>query len=485
MRTRSLPELATWAALTVAGGTTVALFDRTTSEVQGTLLLLMLLDFGLTLPGRAPVVLVAVASVVPMYVSFVVSAHSWNPAMLFLLVPALIAAGGGQLAGRLLDIAAARLEPSERRIDLPWYRRPLDRRVLLGVALAALAAVGVPLIQGVLASGQARAPLWIAMVWQIITLLGWIGLTPLILEQRSAMGVAGSPALSPSVSDVGVHAAAVGALAVVHAITVASIGRLLLIPKIPLYPEWHDLVYAAFTMYLPLDLLAYLTIVSLGHASDVAANRRQAVMREAALRGEMVASRLVALRARLNPHFLFNALSGVRVLAAGGKFEQAGAMISGLTDLLRYVLDERRATVPLDEELEFVRAYLTVQQARFGDRLRFAIDRDPSLAHVAIPQLLLQPLVENAVEHGVEKTLDGGWVRIRARQVTDRVRLVIENDGPPADRSAPEGIGLTSTRERLERLYGSSAALRLEPLDHGRGTRIVIEVPLSETASTS
>ena len=485
MRTRSFPELATWAALSAAGGTAVALFDRRASETQSTLLLLMLLDFGMTLPGRAPVALVAVASLVPLYISFVVSAHSWNPAMLFLLVPASIAAGGGQLAGRLLDIAAARLEPSERRANLPWYRRPLDRRVLLGVALSALAAVGVPLIQAVLAAGHARAPLWIAMVWQIMTLLGWIGLTPLILEQRSAVGADGASELSLSVADVGVHALVVGALAVVHAIAVASIGRLLLIPNVPLYPEWHDLVYAAFTMYLPLDLLAYLTIVSLGHASDIAANRRQVVMQKAALRGEMVESRLGALRARLNPHFLFNALSGVRALVAGGKFEQAGAMISGLTDLLRYVLDERRATVPLDEELEFARAYLAVQQARFGDRLRFEIDRDPSLAHAAIPQLLLQPLVENAVEHGVEKMLEGGWVRIRARQVADRVRLVIENDGPTMAVSTPEGIGLTSTRERLERLYGTSAALRLEPLEQVRGTRVMIEVPLYEIASTS
>jgi len=484
MRTRSWPELVTWATLTAVGGTGVALFDRTVSEVQGTVLLLMVLDFGLTLPGRAPLVLVAVASVLPLYVSFFVSAHFWNPAMLFLLVPALIAAGGGQLAGRLLDIAATRLEPSERRAELPWYRRPLDQRVLLAVALFALAAGGVALVQAALASSGARAPLWIAVVWQIMTLLGWIGLTPLILEQRRAMRAAGPAALSPSVADVGVHALAVVALAVVHAIAVVSIGRLLLIPKVPPYSDWHDLVYAAFIIYLPLDLLAYLTIVTLGFASDVAANRRQAVAREAAFRSEMVESRLGALRARLNPHFLFNALSGVRVLAVGGKAEQAGAMVSGLTDLLRYVLDERRTLVPLDEELEFMRAYLTVQQARFGDRLRFEIDREPSLARVAIPQLLLQPIVENAVEHGVEKSLKGGSVHIRAQRVTDRLRLVIENDGPTAEPSAAEGIGLTSTRERLERLYGSSAALRLEPLEEGRGTRVMIELPLSEIAPT-
>ena len=480
MRTRSWWEQAVWAGLAISGGAVVAYLDRTTNEGQGTLLLLMVLAFALTLPGRAPVLLVAIASVLPLNVGFLLSAHAWSPAFLFILVPVLIAAAGGQWAGRLLDFAAAQLTPAERSTGLPWYSRPLEQRFLLGAAFVTLAAMGLPMIDTALTAGHATAPTWVAMVWEIMTLLGWIGVAPIVLRERAAMRSAFEARLSLSASDVGMHATVVIALATVHAVAVVTVGQLLLLAPRGDLSRWPALVWAAFTVYLPLDLLAYLTILALGFASDVTANRRQMLAREAALRTEAAESRLDALRARLNPHFLFNALSGVRVLADSGNIERSNEMLAGITKLLRYVLDEHRQTVSLEEELGFARDYLMVQQARFGDRLRFEIVAADSVERAAVPQLLLQPIIENAVEHGVQQLIEGGTVRVRATRRGDRLEIVVENDGPAVSpEGGAHGIGLTSTRERMERLYGSGAELRLESIDQHRGTRVVIRLPFT------
>ena len=485
MRAKSWVEQAAWAGLALAGGAAVAWLDRTASEVQGTLLLLMLLDFALMLPGRAKVTVVAIASVIPLNVAFVASAQGWNPAALFILVPALIAAAGGRLAGALLDVAAAQLTPRERRPDVPWYDRPLDQRVVLGVGLTVLAMLGTPMVVAMLAARRANAPLWVAIVWQIVTLLGWLGLAPILLRERDAMRSAKS-AMSPSAADLGVHVAVVVVLAVVHAALIASIGRLLLAPRGGL-STWPGLLAGALVTYLPLDLLAYVTIIVLGFASDVSAHRRLATEREAALRAEATESRLAALRARLNPHFLFNALGGVRTLAASGDVERSNQMLAGITALLRYVLDDRHPTVALADELGFARDYLAVQQARFGDRLRFDIDADPGAERAAVPQLVLQPVVENAVEHGIQQRLEGGAIRIHARRLDDRVEIVVENDGPPPTGESPaHGIGLTSTRARLEGLYGSAGELRFEAHGEGqgRGARVVIRLPFQDVTSS-
>jgi sensor histidine kinase YesM len=194
--------------------------------------------------------------------------------------------------------------------------------------------------------------------------------------------------------------------------------------------------------------------------------------------------RLDALRARLNPHFLFNALNSADVLARAGKAAETGRMLAGLTALLRYVLDERRATVPLGDELAFARQYLDVQEIRLGERLRYAVEVPPALERDAeVPQLLLQPIVENAVEHGIGRTLEGGLVRIAAARDGDWLRLTVEDEGPGPAASAtdaPAGIGLASTRERLAHLFDGRATLTLEPRAD-RGTRVIICIPYQES----
>jgi LytS/YehU family sensor histidine kinase len=151
---------------------------------------------------------------------------------------------------------------------------------------------------------------------------------------------------------------------------------------IPIEPGWRELTARAFVVYLPLDALTYLAILALGAASDVERQRRAAVQREQALRADVLDARLAALRARLNPHFLFNALNSVAVLARAGKTEETGGVIEGLTALLRYVLDDRRsALVRLDliRELRADSEYTHSALLSTGERVPVSRDRRKGL----------------------------------------------------------------------------------------------------------
>jgi two-component system LytT family sensor kinase len=466
---RSTKATAGWAVLALAGGFLTDWASGGASEVQGTVLILMLVTFALTLPGSAPVLLVAISSVAPFLVLEFFRHHDVVPAYAILIVPALIGAGGGRLAGKLLDTASSRLGKSELDGENDWTTRPLSKRFVLAVGLVVIAVSGLPAVSTRLRTLQHPAAGWLALVWQIMTLLGWIGLTPFILS----ISKPGDNGLAPKIAMR--HAATIGALVIVHALAVVTISGALFIP---LVPSWNALVVAAVLTYLPLDLLAYVTILTLGYISDVERRRQSSAQREAVLRAESVDSRMAALRARLNPHFLFNALNSVDVLARAGKTSEMSKVLEGLTGLLRYVLDERRAVVPLHEELEFVRSYFELQHVRFGDRLRYAIVAQPGVEHAGVPQLLVQPIAENAVEHGVTQTLDGGVVRVDAKRDGDMVELSVEDDGVGiGDERSTAGVGLSSTRERLERLFGNRATLSVASRPGGRGTRAVIRIP--------
>ncbi|HEY5063168.1 MAG TPA: sensor histidine kinase, partial [Gemmatimonadaceae bacterium] len=272
------------------------------------------------------------------------------------------------------------------------------------------------------------------------------------------------------------HVCLVMALCGIHAVAVVALSRVLLFP---LVPGWSALIAAAAVVYLPLDLLAYLVMMTLGFASDVGRHRREALERERALLASSLEARLSALRARLNPHFLFNTLNGIIVLERSARYDEATQLTEGLTALLRYVLDDRRVLVPLSEELDFARQYLTVQQVRFGTRLRFDIDANQESERGCVPQLLLQPIVENAVEHGISRQLLGGSIRVTTIREGDCLRITVEDDGPGPDsaQSSP-GIGIANTRERLARLYGARGHLTLEPRGPDQpGTRVELSLP--------
>ena len=180
----------------------------------------------------------------------------------------------------------------------------------------------------------------------------------------------------------------------------------------------------------------------------------------ARLEARLSAARLDALRMQLNPHFLFNTLNSISSLMYDDR-EKADEMIARLGDFLRLTIDGESAPVnTLEREIEFARRYLEIEKIRFEERLVVEWDLDPETLPLPIPSFLLQPLIENAVHHGISTCEEGGVMRISAQRTADRLRITVANDRR-GDAPSPhrEGIGLRNTRERLSEMYGSHATL--------------------------
>jgi two-component system LytT family sensor kinase len=204
--------------------------------------------------------------------------------------------------------------------------------------------------------------------------------------------------------------------------------------------------------------------------------------RSAALETELTQSKLNALRSQLRPHFLFNTLNTISVLV-GNDAGKAKHMLLRLSSLLRRSLDEEAHEVSLQQELAFLNDYLDIQRVRFGDRLTVHLAVDPSVCTARVPVLLLQPLMENAIEHGAagDRSMT---VELRAGRAGEMLYVTLEDDGPGVSDAAlvHEGIGLRNTRARLHQLYGSSATVALRPAREtlgATGARVDIRIPFS------
>jgi two-component system LytT family sensor kinase len=166
-----------------------------------------------------------------------------------------------------------------------------------------------------------------------------------------------------------------------------------------------------------------------------------------------------------------------------GKNDSAVEMIAGLSDFLRHLLrNPGRLEVPLGEELQFVEKYLDIQKVRFADRLQVKVEVGKELDKALVPGLILQPIVENAVKHGIAKRMQGGAIEISAARANEKLSLNVYNDGPglPADwEGKRDAIGLANVRERLQSLYGKDSELKMANED-GRGVKVSITVPYRE-----
>jgi two-component system LytT family sensor kinase len=202
------------------------------------------------------------------------------------------------------------------------------------------------------------------------------------------------------------------------------------------------------------------------------------------LRAQIAGARLSALKMQLQPHFLFNTLNAIMVLVRQLRGQKAEETLGRFSDLLRAVLSDIDAQeVPLDRELEYVRLYLSIEEVRFPDRLRVEIEAGPEVLSATVPHMGLQPLVENAVRHGIAKNAGSGVFAIRAVRAGEQLQISVSDNGPgvPAAGIAgviagSRGIGLANTRKRLNQLYGDRAALVLRPREGG-GTVATISIP--------
>ncbi len=219
-------------------------------------------------------------------------------------------------------------------------------------------------------------------------------------------------------------------------------------------------------------ILLYLLSIALHYALLAVQSSREAeiLAREAELK---------ALKAQINPHFLFNSLHSISALTTLDP-AKARDMSIRLSDFLRSSLRlGERVTIPFSEELALARTYLDVEQVRFGERLRVVENIEPGCGDCEVPPLLVQPLVENAIKHGIATLVDGGEISMRGRRFADSLRFVIENPfDPEAPSTRRNGIGLANVRNRLEARYGNAARLEIE-VERDR-YRVVLSLPWAE-----
>ncbi len=259
-------------------------------------------------------------------------------------------------------------------------------------------------------------------------------------------------------------AALVGSLSLLHACADGVVSR----PGL----EWR---------YVPAVALTYVFYYGgiLGFVLTLH-QRREAEAR----RRELLAAQLRALRAQLQPHFLFNTLQAIGTTARHDG-STASRMTALLGDLLRNTLRERTGDlVTLAEEQEQLQPYIQLQQLRFGERLRIEVDLPAALLGAKVPDLLLQPLVENALEHGISRRPGGGTILLRARRDTDSLVVEIVDDGEGPGDGYPHGTGLGATTARLDALFGARASLRLTRNERG-GTTATLVVPFTEVANAA
>jgi hypothetical protein len=189
------------------------------------------------------------------------------------------------------------------------------------------------------------------------------------------------------------------------------------------------------------------------------------------LKAQLVRAQLGALKTQLQPHFLFNTLNAIMVLVRQQRGRQAEEMLARLSDLLRCVLEDVEAQqIPLRRELEYLRLYLSIEQVRFQDRLGIEISADDTALDAAVPHMGLQPIVENAVRHGIGRVAAPGTIRISASRTADTLMIRVTDDGPglgAAGLTEGRGIGLANTRARLHQLYGDAASLKVENGERG------------------
>jgi two-component system LytT family sensor kinase len=302
-------------------------------------------------------------------------------------------------------------------------------------------------------------------------------LTPLVLRAGRRF-----PLHRPHVArNVGIHV--LGALAL--CIAWASLGtalRLVMFPIPPVRDALRD--YASWILTtLPFGVSIYFAVVGIEHALFYFAEAREREMQAVRLAGQLAESRLSALRMQLNPHFLFNSLNAITVLVRDRNTAAAERMLDLLSDVLRQVLRADTAhETRLSTEVAFVERYLAIEQVRFSDRLRPRIAVDPAVRDAVVPTFVLQPLVENALRHGIAQRASAGLLDLTARRDGEDLVLTVQDDGPGLETLSPppsSGVGLANTRARLATLYGDRASVLVTNAAEG-GTVATVRMPFRQ-----
>jgi len=312
---------------------------------------------------------------------------------------------------------------------------------------------------------------WIAVVGELVFSYLWLALTPLAIWLSQSFRIEGGQRFKR----LGFHilASVVFILLQVFLYTVISI------PfgwYSQLTPFWNRYFLLSLN-FTPTNVLFYWGVVVIEHALDYYRKLQERELKASQLEAQLAQSQLQVLKMQLHPHFLFNTLNAISALIRESP-DEADEMVSRLGDLLRMTLETAGLQeVPFKKELEFLKHYLDIEQTRFQDRLKVEMAIEPETLDGLVPSMILQPLVENSVRHGVAPRPEGGCIKIKAWRDHSLLRLEVEDDGPGLGANTPlkERVGLTNTRARVSNLYGDEHGLRLR---HAAGGGLVVSLSI-------
>ena len=322
---------------------------------------------------------------------------------------------------------------------------------------------------------------WRVVRWPAIWWLGWVLLAPFVFEGAWRIHLTRQRWIGPLLL-------LLAGCALFFVLDVAyQVAWMYTEPFGMIHPDFADAVEHHTITSLYLNIFIYWCIVGCAHALRAYQQAQQRALRAAQLESELANARLDALKMQLHPHFLFNTLHGISTLMYRD-VATADRMVNRLSQLLRHTLDRSDDhEIALGEEIGFLEEYLAIEQLRFGDQLHVHFDIEEGLDEVMVPSFVFQPLVENAIKHGIAPNGNAGTIRVGARQEGDRLLLYVSDDGPglhPGEEAMSVGVGLSNLHERLSGLYGKAYDLDLRDADP-QGLLVHLTLPLRRSPRVS
>ena len=311
---------------------------------------------------------------------------------------------------------------------------------------------------------------WIIVAGELIFSYLWLALTPLVIWLSRSFRIEDGQRFQRLT----IHFLASVGFMLVHVLlfTLASSP----LGSLQVTPFWNRYLLLVLT-FTPVNVMFYWGVVVIDHALDYYRKLQERELRASELEAQLAQSQLQVLKMQLHPHFLFNTLNAISALIRESP-DEAEQMVSRLGGLLRMTLETAGLQeVPFKAELEFLKHYLDIEQTRFHDRLRVEMAIEPETLDGLVPSMILQPLVENSVRHGVAPRPEGGCIKIKAWRDNSMLRIEVEDDGHGLcdDTSRQERIGLTNTRARILNLYGDEHVLTLR---NAAGGGLVVSVTI-------
>lgn len=320
--------------------------------------------------------------------------------------------------------------------------------------------------------------LFVSFFWAQSVWFYWLLATPLIfwLSQRV-------PLRQPHrLRAIVIHILMSILFALVHIFGISVLHSLKVVPSFAANMSFWQILRVWLQSSINVEIIFYWAILGAGIAYDSYRKSRERELQAAQLEAQLGEARLQALKMQIQPHFLFNALNTIAMLIRTDENKQAVQMVAGLGDLLRESLaHHHRPEVSLATEISFIRQYLEIEQVRFSDQLRVEFDVSEEASTATVPNMILQPLIENAVRHGITKSSAQGRLQIIARRENDWLTVEVQDSGPGLppgwNEKENQGIGLANTRSRLRQHYGERHLFTIQNNNGAGGVLVLLRIP--------